>query len=267
MRRRLGGVRPAADLPGWPRDLRLRSSAKGRLLNDGVPPKAAPAGGERRVIGRGELNQGIQPARPGRKKPHASDIDPSLIADAVSFTVSIFHDRRPQTQEGIGTLVEARAKGAEMKTTLQSNRDYIVYAVLKGGRSFPVPRDYEAPVTEESTMKPKTAKKTAPAKAAAKAKPAAKGKAKATANARTAVAGATTKAKKETKSDIVDRMLKTDTGAGRAELSEKTGWPSVNLKVAAERAGKDFKLVESKDNPRRFRLVTKDDKPAPAATA
>jgi hypothetical protein len=49
-----------------------------------------------------------------------------------------------------------------------------------------------------------------------------------------------------TKSEIAHDMLLM--GATRAQLSEATGWPSVNLKIAAERAtklmGKEMRIVE-----------------------
>lgn len=54
----------------------------------------------------------------------------------------------------------------------------------------------------------------------------------------------------ESKSDVVHRMLTSARGATRAELSKATGWPSVNLKVAAARSG--LALREDGD---RFRLV------------
>lgn len=57
----------------------------------------------------------------------------------------------------------------------------------------------------------------------------------------------------KSKSAIVHRMLISATGATRRELSEASGWPSVNLKTAARRA--EMKLVE--DNEGRCRLVAK----------
>jgi hypothetical protein len=56
--------------------------------------------------------------------------------------------------------------------------------------------------------------------------------------------------KKPSKSDVVHKMLTTGKGATREELSKATGWPHVNLKVAAQRA--KMKLVEDGD---RFKLV------------
>lgn len=77
---------------------------------------------------------------------------------------------------------------------------------------------------------------------------------KATAKKETAKKANGHKPKKESKSDIVHRMLTTKHGATREELHKVTGWPGgANLKVAAARA--KMKLVEDKGG--RFRLVAK----------
>lgn len=59
-------------------------------------------------------------------------------------------------------------------------------------------------------------------------------------------------ARVESKSDAVHRMLTSTNGATREQLSKATGWPNVNLNVAASRA--KMKLVE---NEGRFKLVAK----------
>jgi hypothetical protein len=58
----------------------------------------------------------------------------------------------------------------------------------------------------------------------------------------------------ENKMDLVERLLKSAQGATRKQLSEATGWPYVNLKGAAKRAGDGFELQADGD---RFRLVAK----------
>lgn len=77
---------------------------------------------------------------------------------------------------------------------------------------------------------------------------------KASANARTPVKPdlktTGTHEKPKSKSAMVDQMLRKAAGATREELSKATGWPQVNLKVAAARA--DMKLIEKED---RFRIV------------
>lgn len=69
---------------------------------------------------------------------------------------------------------------------------------------------------------------------------------------RKAVSGKTTKKRKESKSDVAERMLCQPGGTTREELSKATGWKYVNLAVAAKRAGKA--LVED-PNTGRVRLV------------
>jgi hypothetical protein len=80
-------------------------------------------------------------------------------------------------------------------------------------------------------LKTSTATKTArPAKRAAKT------------TARRKTTAAKRAGKVESKADIIERMLTRATGTTRKALSEATGYPTVNLKMAAERAKK--KLVE-----------------------
>lgn len=131
----------------------------------------------------------------------------------------------------------------------------------------PAPQAPEQP--KETTVKTSTAKKT-PAKAqnratrrAAKSAdrkapktPAAK---PARSSARQAAQPKATKAAGKSKMDIIQDMLTQEGGTTRKELSDATGFPSVNLTKATERAiktlGKPMKLV---DKDGRVSLVPKD---------
>lgn len=125
-----------------------------------------------------------------KKKIHPADAaNLAAIAEATNFTVSLYHGGE-HIRHDHPTLAAARAHGEKMEKDTASNRRSIVYAVLKDGRSFPVPRDYQsAPATkQEPTMaKASTAKKTQPAKKTT-AKPAPSARAKPKDNARKAVA-------------------------------------------------------------------------------
>lgn len=61
--------------------------------------------------------------------------------------------------------------------------------------------------------------------------------------------------KVESKADIIERMLKSKNGTTRKALSEATGYPYVNLTMAAKRAG--MKIVEADG---RVQLVALDAK-------
>lgn len=105
-----------------------------------------------------------------------------------------------------------------------------------------------------STTKPPVAPKTTkaakkPAKKAA-AKPAPKTKAKPAKTSTKKVAGAVSK------SDVVHRMLTAANGTTRELLSKATGWPSVNLTVATERAQKKNPAFRLVDADGRVRLTT-----------
>ena len=64
------------------------------------------------------------------------------------------------------------------------------------------------------------------------------------------------KPKPETKTDIVDRMLRAKLGTTREKLSEATGWPTVNLTTASKRRPDHVLMV----NPTgRVRLVAAAD--------
>jgi hypothetical protein len=162
------------------------------------------------------------------KKPHPADkMNLDLLAGVSHFSVTLFHDGKHDKADGL-TFAEAQAKGAEMEKATGSNRRAIIYGVTKDGQSIPVPKGY-AP----GAGKPAEAKTTG-------AKP----------NGKVAAAAAPAAKKKENKSDVVQRMLTTGNGATREELSKATGWPHVNLKMAAIRA--KMKLVETDG---RFRLA------------
>lgn len=217
------------------------------------------------------------PPRSARKSAQEADAaELAMIGQAVSFNTRVF-DGGKWLEYPRSDLAAARAIGEEMERTTGSSRKAMVYAVLADGRAVLVPRDFQpAPATEKgnamttttttpTTTKPapapvppkaaaKPAAPAAPAKpaqakgdAAGKPKPAAK-----KAAAKTAKAEKPAKAKKPNKSDLVHQMLTSAKGATREELSKATGWPHVNLKVAAERA--DMILKEDGD---RFRLVAK----------
>lgn len=192
-------------------------------------------------------------ASPPPVKTYASiDVaDAAAIAAADSFTVSIYHGGAYNKLENLPSIAEARRQGGLLREQIGAQRDFLVYAILKDGRSLPVPRSYpSAPVQETTMAKTATTKKTASTTTAKK--PTAKAKptpavapkkadaAKARDNARTPVKG------KPSKSDLVDTMLKANGGATKEALSKATGWPSVNLKVAATRA--KLVLAQNGDN-------------------
>lgn len=109
--------------------------------------------------------------RPLRNKIHPADqANIDAIAEASSFMVSLFHGGAYQKHENIPTLAAARAQGLAMQAETGSHRLSLVYAVLKDGRSFPVPRDYQAPTTPTENPMPNIAAalaKDRPKKAAA----------------------------------------------------------------------------------------------------
>lgn len=182
------------------------------------------------------------------RKLHAADAEAlAAISQAKSFTVDIFHAQQHHKRENIGTLAEARAEGAKMKADLISTRDFIVYAVLEDGRSFPVPRDYQpAPATQtEDQMKTTSAKKTT-SKPKAKGKPAPKRAAKPKSDKAAAQANARKPAGQgEGKTDIAVRLLSRAGGATRKEITDATDWPSINLNTIAKRRG--MKIVKEGD--------------------
>ena len=167
------------------------------------------------------------------KKVHPADAaNLAAVATAKSFTVDIFHDGEHQKQEGLPSIAAARTQGALMRSELGASRDFIVYAVLEDGRSFPVPRDYQVPATQETTMQPKT-------KTAAPAKPKASTERRKPGTRKGAPAKAA-KANGKSKTDIALEML--TKGATRKAIAEATNWPTIDLKQIAKRH--DKKLIE-----------------------
>ena len=173
-----------------------------------------------------------------------------LIPLAIKFAASLYHGGTHIKREA-SSLDEARTAGDALVKETGSARRCIIYALLEGGRAVPVPSDYQASTNEQETT---MLKRTAAAKKAPKTttRPASRSTArKAPATTGRARVSSTAPGAKKNKSEIVEAMLKTAKGATREELSKATGWPHVNLKVAAERAG--MKLVEGEGG--RFRLV------------
>lgn len=229
------------------RELALRAQRAGGASSKPKAPSPPPAAAS--APAPAETASGPTQAREANaRKLHAADAEAlAAIAQAKSFTVDIFHAQQHHKRENIGTLAEARAEGAKMKADLISTRDFIVYAVLEDGRSFPVPRDYQpAPATQnEEVMNFKPAKKTT-SKPKAKGKPAPKRAAKPKSDKAAAQANARKPAGQgEGKTDIAVRLLSRAGGATRKEITDATDWPSINLNTIAKRRG--MKIVKEGD--------------------
>lgn len=209
----------------------------------------------------------------GKRPPIADDIDPALArrnaatADAIraAGVPDAFNRFLPENEhlnmKPPGPK-EAQLRSLRISPKTFAAADKVAAAIARSTPTAPAPATKPATpapaavATQETTMKSKTSKKTpakktskpVASKAAKKAATAAKPKATPAKKPKAAKTGG-----KESKADVIERMLKAPNGTTRKALSDATGYAYVNLTMAAKRA--EMKIVEADG---RVQLVPKD---------